>query len=317
MMNNQKKQLLTFSKGEIIFSQNSTPSDTLYDIYNGSVELYDHYGTDREVKLTTLEADDFFGEVDMIAGQPRSFTAVAAQKDTCVSAVDKEIFRSYFSTRPAKLFQIMQSLDSRIDSQSRKYINLCRTIYETYKKNPDELNQISLEIQQPEIPAPVLHQKVDIGNDDISIQKLAPGQILFTQGKPGTVMYEIESGEIVLTANIDQDQSTTISTLKKGQCLGVSGIVNIRPRFATATAGPDGAVVKVINGKAFERYFKENEDKIMEIIRYMAFLLRDMNASYARLCRSAEAKELNKLTPPTGLRAILLKVAAVWHNSRV
>ena len=48
----------------------------------------------------------------------------------------------------------------------------------------------------------------------------------------------------------------------------------------------------------------------------MAFLLRDMNASYARLCRSAEAKELNKLTPPTGLRAILLKVAAVWHNSR-
>ena len=111
------------------------------------------------------------------------------------------------------------------------------------------------------MPAPVLHQKVDIGNDDISIQKLAPGQILFTQGKPGTVMYEIESGEIVLTANIGQDQSTTISTLKKGQCLGVSGIVNIRPRFATATAGPDGAVVKVINGKAFERYFKENEDK--------------------------------------------------------
>ena len=29
--------------------------------------------------------------------------------------IDKEIFRSYFSIRPVKLFQVMESLDSRID----------------------------------------------------------------------------------------------------------------------------------------------------------------------------------------------------------
>ena len=58
-----------------------------------------------------------------------------------------------------------------------------------------------------------------------------------------------------------------------------------------------------------------SEDKVMEIMRHMAILLREMNAGYARIRSSAEAKKLNELPPPTGMRAVLLKEAAVWQNA--
>lgn len=314
-MDNQERHILTYGKGKVIFSQNSTPSDTLYDIHYGSVALYDSYGTEQEVKLATLRANEFFGEIDMIEGKPRSFTAVTAEKDTRISAIDEKTFRTYFSVRPAKLFQIMQSLDSRIEGQAKRYMNLCRTIYQAYMKNPEDVNNITLEAQQTPMINEAAHQNITVGDNSISTLELEPGQVLFQQGELGTVMYEVTSGEIVLTAGIGADQTAVLSTLKEGQCLGVSGIVNIRPRAATATAGPGGAVVKVINAESFERYFRENEEKVMEIMRYMAMLLRDINASYTRLRSSVEAKKLTELAPPTGLRAVLLKVASLWQDS--
>lgn len=314
-MRDQEQRILTFEKGNIIFLQDSTPSDVFYDIYYGSVALYDGYGTDHEVKLATLKADGFFGEIDMIEGKPRSYTAVAAEKGTRVSVIDEKSFRSYFSTRPAKLFQIMQNLDSRIEGQAKQYISLCRTIYKTYEKNPDDLDRITLKMQQPSIADLTPHKKIAIGNNSVSTKELAPGEILFKQGETGTVMYEIEAGEVLLTADIGEGQTATLSTLKEGQCLGVSGIVNIRPRVATATAGDKGAVVKVINAEAFEGYFRENEDKVMEIMRYMGMLLRELNASYAKLRSSVEAKKLKEMTPPTGLRAVLLRVAVAWQSA--
>ena len=69
--------LLTFEPGEIIVSE-SEPGDSLFVLAGGSVRVYVR-GTDgRNNQIRTLEEGEFFGEISLLSGQPRTATITAA-----------------------------------------------------------------------------------------------------------------------------------------------------------------------------------------------------------------------------------------------
>ena len=76
----------TFRKGEIIYHENDYEA-CMYDILYGSVALYQHDGTKDEVLVKRLNAESYFGELELIEARARTTTAVALEKDARQRAV--------------------------------------------------------------------------------------------------------------------------------------------------------------------------------------------------------------------------------------
>lgn len=142
-MEQKKQQTRSYSSGEVIFRQGDADVSVMYDIWNGSVNIFDGYGTPEQVRLATLGNDSLFGVIGLVTGKPRAFTAVAAEKTEIVT-VDTDTFRSYFSQRPAKLLVVMEQLDNRIEAKAKNYIRLYREIYQAYQKDPSQLHNGAL-----------------------------------------------------------------------------------------------------------------------------------------------------------------------------
>ena len=120
----------TLKKGEIIFKQGDA-STCMYDILWGKVGVYANYGTPDEKLFTVLETEQFFGEMGMIEGSPRSATVVAMEDGTKVLEITAETFEEYFKTRPAKVLMIMQNMSNRIRELTHDYLEACQTVTES------------------------------------------------------------------------------------------------------------------------------------------------------------------------------------------
>ena len=118
---------IALKKGEIIFRQGDA-STCMYGVFWGKVGIYANYGTPEEKLLTTLETEQFFGEMGMIEGLPRSATAVALTSDTKVLVITPESFQSYFQERPVKVLLIMQNMGRRLRELTEEYLEACRTV---------------------------------------------------------------------------------------------------------------------------------------------------------------------------------------------
>lgn len=116
-----------FKKGGVIFQQGDA-SDCMYDILWGKVGIYVNYGTPEEKLLTTLETEQFFGEMGMIEGVPRSATAVALTSDTKVRIITPETFQELFKESPAKVLLIMQNMSRRLRELTGEYLEACQTV---------------------------------------------------------------------------------------------------------------------------------------------------------------------------------------------
>ena len=114
-------------KGEVIFKQGD-PSDCMYDILWGEVGIYVNYGTPEEKLLTTLKTEQFFGEMGMIEGLPRSATAVALDKDTRLKVITPETFQEYFREKPVKVLLVMQNMSRRLRELTGEYLEACQTV---------------------------------------------------------------------------------------------------------------------------------------------------------------------------------------------
>ena len=69
--------LLTFEAGEIIVSE-TEPGDSLFVVAAGSVRIYarDRHAHNNQIRL--LEQGEFFGEISLLSGKPRTATITAA-----------------------------------------------------------------------------------------------------------------------------------------------------------------------------------------------------------------------------------------------
>lgn len=116
-----------FKKGGVIFQQGDA-SDCMYDILWGKVGIYANYGTREEKLLTTLETEQFFGEMGMIEGLPRSATAVALTNDTRVRVITPETFQALFQESPSRVLMVMQNMSRRLRELTKDYLEACRAV---------------------------------------------------------------------------------------------------------------------------------------------------------------------------------------------
>ena len=153
----------TYKKGEIIFREGD-PGSSMYDILWGRVGVYTGYGTPEEKKLAELKEEDFFGEMGLLDGSPRSATVVSLSDDTRLNVITEGDFQEYFRAKPAKVFLIMQQLSQKLRKTTQDYLDVCRTVYDVVEeeKNGDgtprapEVERSLLEIYNSYLAYPFL-----------------------------------------------------------------------------------------------------------------------------------------------------------------
>jgi small-conductance mechanosensitive channel/CRP-like cAMP-binding protein len=87
----QRLETQMFAPGETICRQGES-GETFYIIKNGQVEISAYDGQGHVTPLRTMGIGDFFGEMSLLTGAPRSAT-VTALKETDVLVIDKEDMR--------------------------------------------------------------------------------------------------------------------------------------------------------------------------------------------------------------------------------
>ena len=140
--------VLILKRNEVIFHEGDK-SDCMYDIRLGRVGIYANYGTKEEKLLTELSKDQFFGEMGIIEGYPRSATAVAMGDVTELTVIAKTDFEDYCKKNPEKTILIMKNMSSRIRDLTQDYLEACHTIAESMeaeqkgeKKSTSLLNRL-------------------------------------------------------------------------------------------------------------------------------------------------------------------------------
>lgn len=100
----------TLNPGEILFNEGDK-GDVMYLIKEGQIKITKGKGPDERV-LAVLKEGDFFGEMAIIDGSPRSATAIAISK-TSLLVIDKETFRSKIRENPL-IEYVLETLTKRL-----------------------------------------------------------------------------------------------------------------------------------------------------------------------------------------------------------
>jgi CRP-like cAMP-binding protein len=88
-----------FAKGNIITRQGDERSHWLYIIINGEAEVYVDLSNGKRRTVRTLERGNFFGEMGLLTGAPRSASVIAKTDVECYR-IDKDVVEEILQARP-------------------------------------------------------------------------------------------------------------------------------------------------------------------------------------------------------------------------
>jgi len=108
----QGMRVRRFRRSETVFHVGD-PGDALFIVISGSIKITLPADTGDEAILATLRPGDFFGELALLDGAPRSATAVAIEPtETYILARDR--FRELISTEPVMREALLATLAAEV-----------------------------------------------------------------------------------------------------------------------------------------------------------------------------------------------------------
>lgn len=102
----------SLSAGTLLFKEGDK-GDALYFILEGSLEITQTSGADREIVLATFKPGDYFGEMSLLDEKPRSASARAVT-DCRLLALDREDFAVLLEKNPAIALQLSRAISERL-----------------------------------------------------------------------------------------------------------------------------------------------------------------------------------------------------------
>jgi CRP/FNR family cyclic AMP-dependent transcriptional regulator len=102
-----------YARGTIIFHKDD-PGSLLYGILKGAVSIALPSSDGKDLVLSILCAGDFFGELSLIDGEPRSATATAVEDDTQTLILPRDDFLDLVRRQPQIAIHIMELLCRRL-----------------------------------------------------------------------------------------------------------------------------------------------------------------------------------------------------------
>jgi len=105
-------EVVRFAKGEIVCSYGD-PGDSLYLIRSGAVEAFVKDTTGERIVLERAAAGDFFGELSLLDGGPRS-ASVEVIEDLEALRLDREELQQFLQRHPAVALDLLAATGRRL-----------------------------------------------------------------------------------------------------------------------------------------------------------------------------------------------------------
>lgn len=102
-----------FYRKETVVVSASDPGDALYIVADGDVKVSLSGGSGREIILSTLSAGDFFGEMSLVDGEPRSAT-VTCTTDAHILRLSRRDFLQLMRSYPSIGINVMTEMCVRL-----------------------------------------------------------------------------------------------------------------------------------------------------------------------------------------------------------
>ena len=112
----------TLGRGATVFHQHDSAGG-LYLILAGAVKIARTGRDGRDVTVAVLGASNFFGEMSLLDGQPRSASATAVQP-TRLLLLDREHFQRYVLTQARIMAKLLRELSKRLRAADQTIENL-------------------------------------------------------------------------------------------------------------------------------------------------------------------------------------------------
>ena len=281
-MSSQSMEKKTLKKGEVIFEQGKF-EDWMYDTIQGRVGIYAGYGTEDEKLVAEMGAGKFFGEMGMIECYPRSATAVSMEDDTCVQKITQGDFSEYFREHSDRIYTIMQQLSRRIRKTTEDYMKLCRT----------EGEASGTDGQTGEKKGSLMAKLKALGGALAKEKNRKPGEyekgeVIFNEGDYEPFMYDIHNGKVGVYSDYGTPKQKLLAELGESDFIGEMGLVEDRPRSATAVALEANTRLQAVDAETFDDYFRERPAKVLMLMQQMSGRLRQLNKEYLKACKAAE-----------------------------
>lgn len=114
--------LKTFPKNTILFSEGDQ-SDSFYVILSGKVNVGINDEEGREVILSILGEGEYFGEMALMDGEPRS-AFVMTKEPTQLLIVSKKDFQNLVGSNPEIIYNVLKGLLKRLREANKKIESL-------------------------------------------------------------------------------------------------------------------------------------------------------------------------------------------------
>ncbi|MEW5742381.1 MAG: DUF1003 domain-containing protein [Myxococcota bacterium] len=101
-----------FKAGEVIFKRGE-PGGAVFIVASGEVEIYIEDSTGHRIVFETAKRGDFFGELSLLDGDPRSASAQAHQ-DTKALRVDRADLELLFTRHPTAALDVLAVIGRRL-----------------------------------------------------------------------------------------------------------------------------------------------------------------------------------------------------------
>jgi CRP-like cAMP-binding protein len=198
--------------GQYVFSQGAV-GDALYLVDSGKVEIVTGSGLAQTV-LARLGPDEFFGEMALLTGKPRSSSArTAAHSNLWV------LYRSDFDDLVNRYSAVSLALSKAL---SERLATMDRRFTETHLRGLKLLGGLSAS------------QLEDVSGR-LKAARYRQGEAIVREGEPGEEMYFLESGRVQVVRGHGAE-AMVLGELGAGDLFGEMALLTGNPRSATVTA---------------------------------------------------------------------------------
>ena len=276
----------------------------MYNICEGSVDIYSGYGTSDEKKLITLTKGQSFGEIGMIALMPRTATAVAAEETVVLEQISNEEFEDYLMNHAENIQPIMSSVSRRIRELTDDLAMVTKMTNEVLSEGESEkttagsltefigsvLGKLKSKKALNEESAIMKMRQQALSSEMPSTIQLEKGNVIFRAGEQADCLYDIYDGVVGIYSDYQTPNEKLLAELRVDEVFGEMGILDNMPRSATAVCLTDCTVL-VVKPENFTMFFEKKPAVILQLLQRMCIQVRDLTEKYLKVCKTFEEME--------------------------
>jgi diguanylate cyclase (GGDEF)-like protein len=260
-------RLATWSGGDLLVSEGE-PGGSLFVLASGEARVFVQGLDRRNREVRRLVSGDFFGEISLLTGSPRTATIVAAGACETLE-LDRSAVIAIAGRHPAVRATIQRFCLERSESVEERSARAGEAPFEPFVTDSTD---------EPVVPELGLDAPPRLALEEVAaivpfcqVRTFAAGESIFRRGDPGDRMYVVEAGEVELRF----DHARPPKRLAVGEMFGELALVTpSRRRTATAAALSDLRLI-VVDRDAYGRLRGERPELLVGLLERSCTYLVD------------------------------------------